>query len=401
MDDGRWQLKLVDAATPTKHVVGLESAEQYYKSVTDASLTIATGELAEWADTTSDGALLPFISSVELEQSERWDEIEQYAKKLLAACLRTDRDMTFGAAIYPQKRDIEEHTDLRFAHYAREAMVAVEVGFEFLHIFDATSLEEGRAALLAAKESGDIPVFVSFSCDEEGMVGECDLLAALAVMQSLGCDMFGISCYNMPSVVIGQIARLYPYATVPLFAKLDAYETEGYESALMSPGKFGAYTRLALEAGAQVIFTGAGASGEYAKAVRTEIEGFKESDITAEEKDKEALLSATPKEVHFIDPMLDISEPIYVGTSLDEDIFEAEEEGYTAVKIHLRDVDDFEMFEESLYMLELPLCLSADDLSLFERAAMIYPGRAIYDGTCDFDERELAEVIKRYGIIEL
>ena len=407
MDDYWHRPRLVDACSPTEQAVGQDSPAEYFEAVIEGIMPVPTGDLADWMDTPCDAVVLPAFeaNSLRLEGTEYEGRLSEYVKKLHSRNERADGDMVFGAAVQPHSDDDDDedgwHIDTRIAAYTEQAAAIEKAGFDFLHIFDVEDLAEGRAALLAAVEVTRLPVIVSVVCDEYGMVGDTDVMACLAVYQSIGCTAFGISAYNRADVCAEQTARIYPYAKVPLFVKLDAYEQEGYEHTLLSPGKYASNARTCLEAGAKTVFTGAGAVAEYAKLAGIEMASFDSSQITAEPKDDEAILSATLREVHFIDLLLDISRPLYVGTDLDDAIYEVEQSGCEAVKIHLRDVDDFELFAESLYMLELPLCLSADDLSLFERATMLYSGRAIYDGTCDFDDDELKLVLRRYGVIDL
>ncbi|HWP80111.1 MAG TPA: homocysteine S-methyltransferase family protein [Candidatus Acidoferrum sp.] len=396
---------LVDACAPTEQAVGEDSSARYFEAVVEGIVPIPTGDLADWMDTPCDAVVLPAFEAnrQRLEGTGYEGRLAEYAAKLLSRSERADGEMVFGAAVRPcpDPEETEWHIDRRIAAYAEQAAAIEGAGFDFIQIFDMQDLTEGRAALLAAKEATDLPVIVSASCDEDGMVGETDVMACLAVCQGIGCAAFGLSCYNRPDVAAQQLARLYPYAAVPLFVKLDAYEQDGYDRTLMSPGRYAAHVRSCLEAGAKSIFTGAGAVAEYAQLAGIELAGFSQDQVTAGPKEDEVILSATSREAHFIDPMLDISEPLFVGPGLDEDIYDAEQSGVDAVKIHLREVDDIELFSESLYMLSLPLCLSADDLSLFERAAMLYPGRALYDGTCDFEDDELRPILEKYGVIEL
>ncbi len=405
MEDYWQKPRMADACAPTEQVVGEESAAQYFEAVVEGTLPIPTGDLADWMGTPCDAVVLPAFEAnrLQLEGTGYENRLSEYAGKLLTRSERADGKMVFGAAIRPcvNPEETEWHIDHRIAAYSEQADAIEQAGFDFLHIFDMQDLSEGRAALLAAHEATRLPVIVSAACDEDGMVGETDVMACLAVCQGIGCAAFGLSCYNRPDIAQQQLARLYPYASVPLFVKLDAYEQDGYEKTLVSPGKYASHVRGCLEAGATSIFTGAGAVAEYAQLAGIELAEFSESQITAGPKKEGVILSATSREAHFIDPMLDISEPLYVGTELDEDIYDAEQSGVDAIKVHLREVDDIELFAESLYMLDLPLCLSADDLSLFERAAMLYPGRALYDGTCDFEDEELRPILEKYGVIEL
>ena len=67
-----------------------------------------------------------------------------------------------------------------------------------------------RAAVLACRSVSDKPVWVSFTCDEEGRTPSgTDVLAALIVMQGMGAAAFGLNC-AAPVVTARQLERLGP-----------------------------------------------------------------------------------------------------------------------------------------------------------------------------------------------
>lgn len=54
------------------------------------------------------------------------------------------------------------------------------------------TLSDARAAVLAVRSVSDKPIFVTFTCDENGRsVSGTDITAALVVLQGMGIDAFG------------------------------------------------------------------------------------------------------------------------------------------------------------------------------------------------------------------
>lgn len=213
-----------------------------------------------------------------------------------------------------------------------------------------TSLAAGRAALLAAEG----PVWCTYRCDEEGRTPlDVDVLAALIVMEGMGCAAFGLEGED-PEALAGQYRRLAPYATVPLV----------WPGELPRPA-------LALELGSALT-------------------------------DPDVIPCASGTEARFITPDVDVGEEIRCGPELVENILEAEEQRpQGALKISVLDEDDLWAFAEAQYAIRDALCLWSDVPELLERALRCYQGRAFWDGTGDLDPEFLERMARTYGFILL
>ena len=123
--------------------------------------------------------------------------------------------------------------------------------------------------------------------------------------------------------------------------------------------------------------------------------------ITRGEKDDEAILAATESEALLISPTIDIPDAIPITADLAEDILREEEARSGALKLRLEDAEDIEIFIENAYMLEDPLCIDATNPGLFDRFALEYHGRALFDHVGELDIDEISGIIDQYGIIVL
>ena len=71
------------------------------------------------------------------------------------------------------------------------------------------SVPEARAAVLAVRSVSSKPVFVSFSCDEQGKtLSGTDITAAALVMQGMGISAFGMNCSAGPVQMLPHLQRL-------------------------------------------------------------------------------------------------------------------------------------------------------------------------------------------------
>ena len=109
------------------------------------------------------------------------------------------------------------------AIYTEQAAALAAAGVDLFLIETTMTMPEARAAVLACKSVSDRPVWVTFTCDENGRtLSGTDVLAALIVMQGMGVDAFGLNCSSGPAEMLEQMRRLTPYTTVPLIAKPNA-----------------------------------------------------------------------------------------------------------------------------------------------------------------------------------
>jgi 5-methyltetrahydrofolate--homocysteine methyltransferase len=152
-------------------------------------------------------------------------------------------------------------------------------GVDFFVIETMIDLQEARAALLAVKESCDLPVCVSltFSEDQRTLTGS-DPLTALITLQSMGADAVGCNCSTGPGQMLSIITALKPYAKVPLLAKPNAglpKLVEGRTRFDMQADEFAGYVQPLVAAGVNLIGGCCGTTPEYIQKVAAALVGLK------------------------------------------------------------------------------------------------------------------------------
>jgi len=214
-----------------------------------------------------------------------------------------------------------------------------------------TNLAAGRALLLAA---GGCPVWISFACDEEGRThAGTDVLAALIVMEGMGCAAFGLEGSD-PDALREQYERMAPYATIPL----------------IWPAQW-PMPQLELDPGCAL-------------------------------RDPDVIPCASGTEARFLTPDVDVGETLRCGPNLLEEILESEENRpQGALKIAVLDEDDLFIFASAQYAIRDALCIWSDVPELLERALRVYQGRAFWDGTEDLPDSFLHYLTRTYGLILL
>ena len=284
------------------------------------------------------------------------------------------------------------------AVYTEQAAALEAAGVDLFVLETMTGMAEARAAVLACKSVSDKPVWVTFTCDDEGRTpGGTDVLAGLIVMQGMGVAAFGLNCTS-PEDTAEQLERLTPYASVPLIAKPSA----GLPGACCTPEELAGFVSRYAAAGARIFGGCCGTTEAHIAAVGQAMSQVDFSAFQPVERDPDVIPCASEKEARFITPDVDVGETIECTPDLMEDILEAEEESpQGALKIAILEADDLDIFAENQYVVKDALCLWSDVPELLEKALRLYQGRAFWDGTGDLEEDFLQRMAERYGLVLL
>ena len=284
------------------------------------------------------------------------------------------------------------------AVYTEQAAALEAAGVDLFVLETMTGMAEARAAVLACKSVSDKPVWVTFTCDDEGRTpGGTDVLAGLIVMQGMGVAAFGLNCTS-PEDTVEQLERLAPYASVPLIAKPSA----GLPGACCTPEELAGFVSRYAAAGARIFGGCCGTTQAHIAAVGQAMSQVDFSAFQPVERDPDVIPCASEKEARFITPDVDVGETIECTPDLMEDILEAEEESpQGALKIAILEEDDLDIFAENQYVVKDALCLWSDVPELLEKALRLYQGRAFWDGTGDLEEDFLQRMAERYGLVLL
>ena len=149
--------------------------------------------------------------------------------------------------------DFEELVDI----YKEQITYLVEAGVDLLVVETMLSLQESRAALIAAKETCDLPVMVTLTFNEDGKtLFGTEPSAAAVVLTSLGAAAIGINCSAGPDKMIPIIQEMVQYTNLPLIAKPNAglpeLQPDGTTEYNMGADEFVSHTKELIRAGADL-----------------------------------------------------------------------------------------------------------------------------------------------------
>jgi 5-methyltetrahydrofolate--homocysteine methyltransferase len=364
---------------------------------------------------------------IKLEEFGLENRLEEINTKLVEISKEAvgDKGYVFGD-LAPTGRFVEPFGDLLFEEavevFKEQVKVLYDAGVDGFVIETMLDIQESRAALLAVKETCDLPVMVSITFGAEGVtLNGTDPLSALITLQALGADAIGCNCSTGPGDMLKIIEAIKPYATVPLLAKPNAGMPklkDGVTVFDMEPDEFAGFVDDFIAAGVNIFGGCCGTTPDHIAAA------FK---AAKNKKPKEPLLSSisalsSTRKTHLLaidKPFTVIGERINPTgkKALQADLREGslntvktfamdqEQKGAHILDVNmgLSGISEKDMMIKSINLLSkispLPLCIDTTRLEVIEAALRIYPGRALVNSISAESDRieETLPIAAKYG----
>ena len=279
---------------------------------------------------------------------------------------------------------------------------------------------EIKAAVLAAKENCDLPVFVSMIFDEKGrLLTGADVKTACAVCEGLGVDVIGLNCGMGPKQMIPLVEKLSRCSSTPIMVNPNAGLPESINGETVynvDPDEFSDLMVQIANIGVSYLGGCCGTTPDQIRALREKTEDI--PDRVPEYK-TETVVTSYSTAVTIGDKPKVIGERINpTGKKLlkqalrDKDMDYILKEGITQrdagahildVNMGLPEIDEVEMLSSAVYELQsvlpTPLQLDSSDPVAMERALRIYNGKAMIN-SANGKEKSMNEIFplaKKYG----
>lgn len=279
---------------------------------------------------------------------------------------------------------------------------------------------EIKAAMLAAKENCDLPVFVSMIFDEKGrLLTGADVKTACAVVEGLGADVIGFNCGLGPKQMIPLVEELEKYTSTPIMVNPNAGLPESVNGETVynvDPDEFSDLMAQIAELGVSYLGGCCGTTPAHIKAL---IEKTKNIPDVAPSKKNFTFVTSYSQSVELGEKSAVIGERINpTGKKLlkqalrDKDMDYILREGISQkdcgahildVNVGLPEIDEVEMLKSAVYELQsvlpTPLQLDSSDAVAMEQALRIYNGKPLINSTNGKEKsmREIFPLAKKYG----
>lgn len=306
--------------------------------------------------------------------------------------------------------------------YKEQVRAILKEGVDLFVIETMMSLQECRAALLAVKETCDLPVMISLTYNEDGrtLYGTSPEIA-MVVLEHMGADIVGVNCSTGPLAMIPLVKAMLSYADIPIMVKPNAGmpELENGETVYkMTPEEFADACEQLVDAGASVVGGCCGTRPDHIKALADRMRGKKVEPI--QKKNRPVLTS----ERGFVEVTLDggfkvvgerinptgkkaLQEELRSGSMQMVRQFARDQEiaGAAILDVNMgtNGIDEKATMLDAIYevisTVDLPLSIDTSYVDVMEAALRIYPGRALINSiSCEAEKmKELLPIAKKYG----
>ena len=324
----------------------------------------------------------------------------------------------------PTGRMLKPYGDLDFEDaveiFAKTVRLGVKYGVDLIFVETMNDSYETKAALLAAKENSDLPVFVSNAYGEDGkLMTGASPAAMVALLEGMGADAIGVNCSLGPKMLSGVVEEYLRYSSVPVILKPNAglpRAVEGRTVYDLTPDEFAADVSELVRKGVRVVGGCCGTTPEYIAATVKATEGIP---IVETEKKNITCVSSYTHAVEF-DKM-----PVLIGERINptgkkklkealraNDIEYLLKEGVAQqergahildVNVGLPDIDEASVLCRAVRdlqaIIDAPLQIDTSDVSAMDRALRVYNGKPMINSVNGKQESMDAvfPLAKKYG----
>ena len=357
------------------------------------------------------------------------DELEQIISAAVSNARRaielsTQENAFVALDIGPVGKMLRPYGDLDFEDavsvFSRTVELGVKYGVDLIFIETMNDSYETKAALLAAKESSSLPVFVSNAYGEDGkLMTGADPLAMIALLEGMGADAIGVNC-SLGPVALAPIVREYlKYSSLPVIMKANAglpSVENGVTVFDVDASSFAKQVAELVDEGVRIVGGCCGTTPEYIAALASATQGIGVKPI--EEKNI-TVVSSYCRAVRFGKRPVLIGERINptgkkrfkealrsgdIDYILKEGIAQEEKGAHILdVNVGLPEIDEVQMLRRVVCELQavspLPLQIDTSDAFAMEAALRRYNGKAMINSVNGKPESMAAvfPLVKKYG----
>ncbi len=377
----------------------------------------------------SDIVLAPTFtaSQIKLDEYGLGDDLVEMNRKLVRLTREVAGDKGLVAGdISMTGKQLYPLGDLMFEDlvdcYKQQVEAILLEGVDLFVVETMMSLQECRAAVLAIKETCDLPIVVSLTYNPDGktLYGTSPDTAVI-VLQSMGVDCVGLNCSTGPDAMGELVEQMVKVANVPIIVKPNAGLPEledGKTVYKMGPKEFADACEKLYETGASLFGGCCGSTPEHIKELVNRLKNKPAHKI----QDKPLRVVTSERMNTWIDldgPFMVIGERINpTGKKKFQETLkngslsmvvdfarEQEERGANILDVNMgmNGIDEKQMMIDSIYevtsSVDLPLCLDTSHVDVMEAALRIYPGRALINSiSAEAEKMEpMLKLAKKYG----
>lgn len=304
--------------------------------------------------------------------------------------------------------------------YAQVVRIGEREGADLVLIETMSDSYETKAAILAAKENSNLPVFVTMIFDEKGkLLTGGNVESTVALLEGLRVDALGINCGLGPIQMKGILSDIMEVVSIPVIVNPNAGlpRSEGGKTVYdIDADEFAQVMAEIVEMGACVV---GGCCGTTPEHIGKTVALCKNFPVRLPEKKNRTVISSYAQAV-----VMD-REPVIIGERInptgkskfkqalrDHNLEYILREGVSQqdngahvldVNVGLPGIDEpsmmVEVVKELQSIIDLPLQIDTSDIGAMERAMRIYNGKPLINSVNGKEEmmEAIFPLVKRYG----
>ncbi len=304
--------------------------------------------------------------------------------------------------------------------FAQTVKLGAKYGADLIMIETMNDSYETKAALLAAKENCDLPVFVSNAYGDDGkLMTGASPAAMVAMLEGMGADAIGVNCSLGPKDLVGVVEEYLKYASIPVILKPNAglpKSVNGKTVYDVLPDDFAIEVTSLMEKGVRIAGGCCGTTPEYIAELVDKSKDVKPCEI---KKKNISFVSSYTHAVIFDEKPILIGERINpTGKKRFKEALKANDIDYILkegiaqqekgvhildVNVGLPEIDECAMLKTAVCELQaiinLPLQIDTSDTKAMEIALRRYNGKAMINSVNGKEESMEAvfPLAKKYG----
>ncbi|NFA04057.1 homocysteine methyltransferase [Clostridium botulinum] len=362
-------------------------------------------------------------NEIKLKQSEF--SLESIIDKAIGNVKKAgeNKEILIALDIGPIGQLLEPMGTLKFEEayeiFKRQIVQGQKSGADIILIETMTDLYEAKAAILAAKENTNLPVFctMTFEKNKRTFTG-CTPLSMVLTLEGLGVDALGVNCSLGPNELGDIVDEIIKYSSIPIMVQPNAglpTVKEGKTIYNIKPKEFAAFQRSIVKKGVRIVGGCCGTTDEFIREIvyslkDVEIKNLKENNICGVCSSTKAVL---------IDGVKIIGERINpTGKKLFKEALRNNDIDYILkeaiaqvesgadildVNVGLPEIDEEEtmkkVIREIQSIIDTPLQIDSNNPKVIEKALRVYNGKAIVNSVNGEEEvlDSVLPLIKKYG----
>lgn len=343
--------------------------------------------------------------------------------KIAAAQSTQKQEKWIALDVGPCGKLLKPYGDLAFEEavelFAKTIRLGVQYGVDLILIETMNDSLECKAAVLAAKENCDLPVFASCAFGEDGkLMTGASVDAMIAMLEGLRVDALGVNCSVGPKQLSKTVDVLLKYSSLPVLVKPNA----GLPVCVNGEARFDVnaddFSQIMADFAAKGVRLIGGCCGTTPEYIQKTVSATKSIQPLPLQEKNFTCISSYTHAVYFDKPVL-IGERInptgkkrFKQALIENDVSYVLSEGLAQqengahaldVNVGIPNIEERVILpkyvEELQAVINLPLQLDTSDFVAMERAMRVYNGKPLVNSVNGKAEcmENIFPLVKKYG----